>query len=86
LNLRRGQDGLVLVHGLVDGEGDVCGWLHVGLTGTRGGDVMKPFIDATENGLAARLMMDACAADELGMPSRCPLLQILTESARVRAG
>jgi hypothetical protein len=47
---------------------------------------MKPFIDATENGLAARLMMDVFAADEFGMPSRCPRLQILTESALVRAG
>ena len=47
---------------------------------------MKPFIDATENGLAARLMMDVCTADEFGLPSRCPRLQMRTESACMRTG
>ena len=83
LNLRRAHGGLVLVHGLVDGEGDVYGWLHVGLTEASDWDVMKPFVDAPEIGLAASLMLDVCAADELGMPTRCPLLQILTKNVRV---
>ena len=83
-NLRRAHGGLVWVHGLLNGEGGVNIWLHVGLTEASGWDVMEPFVDAPENGLAASLMLDVCAADELGMPTRCPLLQILTKNVRVR--
>ena len=84
LNLHRAHGGLVLVHGLVDGEGDVYGWLHVGLTEASDWDVMKPFVDAPKIGLAASLMLDVCAEDEIDLPARCPLLQILTKNARVR--
>ena len=86
LNLRRAQGCLVFVHVLVNGEVDVPSWLHIRLIGIGGWSVMKPFVDATKNGLAARLMMDVCTADKIGVPSRCPLLQLLAECSLLRRG